>query len=128
MSPALLTVLLLIVSNFFMTLAWYGNLRLQQMGLIQNWPLYAVILASWGVALFEYFLMIPANRIGFVDNGGPFTLFQLKVIQEVLSYGFFRCGPVPLSGAALPVESSGGIPLPCGGGGLRVPSLQIVNC
>ncbi len=89
MSPALLTVLLLIVSNFFMTLAWYGNLRLQQMGLIQNWPLYAVILASWGVALFEYFLMIPANRIGFVDNGGPFTLFQLKVIQEVLSLTVF---------------------------------------
>ena len=89
MSPALLTVLLLIVSNFFMTLAWYGNLRLQQMGLIRNWPLYAVILASWGVALFEYFLMIPANRIGFVDNGGPFTLFQLKVIQEVLSLTVF---------------------------------------
>ncbi len=89
MSPALLTIILLIVSNVFMTLAWYGNLRLQQMGLIQNWPLYAVILASWGVALFEYFLMIPANRIGFVDNGGPFTLFQLKVIQEVLSLTVF---------------------------------------
>lgn len=89
MSPALLTIILLIVSNFFMTLAWYGNLRLQQMGMIQNWPLIAIIVASWGVALFEYSFMIPANRVGFVDNGGPYTLFQLKVIQEVVSLTVF---------------------------------------
>lgn len=89
MSPAVLTIILLIVSNFFMTLAWYGNLRLQQMGMIQNWPLIAIIVASWGVALFEYSFMIPANRVGFVDNGGPYTLFQLKVIQEVVSLTVF---------------------------------------
>lgn len=89
MNPAILTVLLLVVSNFFMTLAWYGNLRLQQLGVIQNWPLVAIILASWGVALFEYSFMIPANRVGFVDNGGPYTLFQLKVIQEVVSLTVF---------------------------------------
>lgn len=89
MNPAILTVLLLIVSNFFMTLAWYGNLRLQQLGMIQNWPLIAIILASWGVALFEYSFMVPANRAGFIDNGGPYTLFQLKVIQEVVSLTVF---------------------------------------
>ena len=89
MSPAFLTVLLLIVSNFFMTLAWYGNLRLQQMGLVHNWPLIAIIVASWGVAFFEYSFMIPANRIGFVGNGGPYTLFELKVIQEVVSLTVF---------------------------------------
>lgn len=85
MKTALLTIGLLIVSNVFMTFAWYGNLRLQQTGISTNWPLYAVILASWGIALIEYIFMIPANRIGFVDNGGPFSLFQLKIIQESIS-------------------------------------------
>ena len=77
------TVLLLMVSNVFMTFAWYGHLKLQEMKLIDNWPLIGVILFSWGIALFEYSFQVPANRIGFVDNGGPFNLVQLKVIQEV---------------------------------------------
>lgn len=77
------------VSNVFMTVAWYGNLKLQEAGIIKNWPLYAVILASWGVALVEYCFMIPANRIGFHENGGPFSLFQLKIIQEVISLTVF---------------------------------------
>lgn len=55
------------------------------MGISKNWPLIAVIFFSWGIALFEYMCQVPANRIGFIGNGGPFNLVQLKVIQEVLS-------------------------------------------
>ena len=81
------TIILLVCSNsnIFMTLAWYGHLRLQQAGISKSWPLFAVILFSWGIALFEYMCQVPANRIGFIGNGGPFTLMQLKVIQEVIS-------------------------------------------
>ena len=81
---ALYTILLLVVSNVFMTFAWYGHLKLQQMKLISSWPLYLVILFSWGIALAEYSCQIPANRIGFVGNGGPFTLMQLKVITLII--------------------------------------------
>ena len=83
------TLLMLIGSNLFMTLAWYGHLRLQQMNISNNWPLIGVILFSWAIAFFEYCLQVPANRIGFVDNGGPFTLMQLKVVQEVISLMVF---------------------------------------
>lgn len=83
------TILLLIVSNIFMTFAWYGHLKLQEMKLINNWPLFAVILFSWGIALAEYSCQIPANRIGFQGNGGPFSLMQLKVIQEVITLIIF---------------------------------------
>ena len=86
---ALYTILLLVVSNVFMTFAWYGHLKLQQMKLIESWPLYLVILFSWGIALAEYSCQIPANRIGFVGNGGPLTLIQLKVVQEVISLSVF---------------------------------------
>ena len=79
------TILLLILSNVFMTLAWYGHLKLQQTGYSAHWPLIGVILFSWGIALAEYCCQVPANRIGFEGNGGPFSLMQLKVIQEVLS-------------------------------------------
>lgn len=89
MKTAILTIALLVISNVFMTLAWYGNLKLQSMGLIKNWPLYAVILLSWGLALIEYIFMIPANRIGFRENGGPFSLFELKIIQEGISLTVF---------------------------------------
>ena len=68
-----------------MTLAWYGHLKLQDMKVINNWPLCYVILFSWGIALFEYCFQVPANRIGFEGNGGPFSLMQLKVIQEVIT-------------------------------------------
>ena len=83
------TVLMLIVSNIFMTFAWYGNLKLSDMGVMKDWPLILVILASWGIALFEYSFMIPANRIGSIVHGGPFTLVQLKVIQEAVSLVIF---------------------------------------
>ena len=79
------TVALLVCSNLFMTLAWYGHLRLQNVGVTKSWPLIAVIVLSWGIAFLEYCFQVPANRIGFVDNGGPFSLMQLKIIQEVIS-------------------------------------------
>lgn len=83
------TILLLIVSNIFMTFAWYGHLKLQEMKISTDWKLWTVILFSWGIALFEYCAQVPANRIGFIDNGGPFTLMQLKVIQEVITLTIF---------------------------------------
>lgn len=84
------TVGLLIVSNIFMTFAWYGHLKLQQLKIItDSTPLFVIILLSWLLALPEYFCMIPANRIGFIDNGGPFNLMQLKVVQEVISLTVF---------------------------------------
>ena len=86
---ALYTILVLVVSNIFMTFAWYGHLKLQQMKLITSWPLWLVILFSWGIALAEYSCQIPANRIGCVGNGGPFTLMQLKVMQEVITLIIF---------------------------------------
>lgn len=89
MKPVFLTVLLLIVSNIFMTLAWYGHLKLQQTGVSSNWPLYLVVLFSWGIALIEYSFMVPANRIGFAGNGGPFSLVQLKVMQECITLVIF---------------------------------------
>lgn len=89
MNPAITTVLLLLVSNVFMTLAWYGHLKLQTSGVSGNWPLWLVIIFSWGIALLEYMFMIPANRIGFSGNGGPYSLVQLKVIQEAVSLVIF---------------------------------------
>lgn len=83
------TIGLLIVSNIFMTLAWYGHLKLQEMKIISNWPLWLVILFSWGIALAEYCFQVPANRIGFHENGGPFSLMQLKIIQEVVTLTIF---------------------------------------
>lgn len=83
---ALYTILLLLVSNVFMTIAWYGHLKMKQMNWItDSTPLIIVILISWGIALAEYCCQVPANKMGFHSNGGPFTLMQLKVIQEALS-------------------------------------------
>ena len=83
------TVLLLVLSNIFMTFAWYGHLKLQEMKVSTSWPLILVILFSWGLAFFEYCAQVPANRLGFTGNGGPFSLMQLKVIQEVVSLVVF---------------------------------------
>ena len=85
----LYTIMLLILSNVFMTFAWYGHLKLQEMHISDGWPLILVILFSWGIAFVEYCLMVPANRIGSNINGGPFSLIQLKVIQEVISLTVF---------------------------------------
>jgi uncharacterized protein (DUF486 family) len=86
---AFFTILLLVVANVFMILAWYGHLKLQEMNISNNWPLYAIILLSWGIALIEYCFQVPANRIGFRENGGPFSLMQLKIIQEVITLVVF---------------------------------------
>ena len=86
---AVWTILLLITSNIFMTFAWYGHLKLQEMKISGSWPLILVILFSWGLAFFEYCAQVPANRIGFDGNGGPFNLTQLKVIQEAISLTVF---------------------------------------
>src|SRR5450759_200028 len=85
----LYTVLLLVMSNTFMTIAWYGHLRLRTISRFATMSLFAVILISWGIAFFEYSLQVPANRIGFKENGGPFSLIELKVIQEVISITVF---------------------------------------
>ena len=86
----LYTILLLIVSNVFMTFAWYGHLKMkQEYGWFASLPLIGVVAFSWSIAFFEYLFQIPANRIGFIDNGGPFSLMQLKVIQEVITLMIF---------------------------------------
>ena len=85
MNRGLLTILLLLVSNGFMTLAWYGHLKFEKWGWVKSKALWLIILISWGLALFEYCFQVPANRLGFREHGGPFSLFQLKVIQEVIT-------------------------------------------
>ena len=83
----LYTIILLILSNVFMTLAWYGQVmfksRFERIGIM------AVIGISWLVALFEYCFMVPANRLGSAEYGGPFSIWELKVIQEVVSLTVF---------------------------------------
>jgi uncharacterized protein (DUF486 family) len=81
----LYTVLLLIASNVFMTIAWYGHLRFKEMSWFSTLSLPVIVLLSWGVALFEYSFQVPANRIGSDIDGGPFTLWQLKIIQEAIT-------------------------------------------
>ena len=87
MFKGIATILLLVVSNTFMTLAWYGHIafksRLERFGLL------AIVLLSWGIALFEYCFQVPANRIGSAEFGGPFSIWELKVIQEVVSLSVF---------------------------------------
>ena len=79
------TILLLILSNTFMTLAWYGHLKFKEMKWFAGLGLLSIVLISWGIAFFEYCFQVPANRIGYKENGGPFTLVQLKVLQEVIT-------------------------------------------
>lgn len=84
-SKATCTIGLLVLSNMFMTLAWYGHLKFKEFKGYESLGLFAVILISWGIAFFEYCFQVPANRIGFQGNGGPFALVELKVIQEVIT-------------------------------------------
>ncbi len=87
---AFYTIGLLVISNMFMTFAWYGHLKMKQEF---NWfaelPLIGVVVFGWAIAFFEYLFQVPANRIGFAENGGPFSLMQLKVIQEVITLIIF---------------------------------------
>ncbi len=89
MGKAIVTIILLIASNIFMTLAWYGHLKLAEYKWFSSLPLIGVIAISWIIAFFEYCLQVPANRMGFIGNGGPFSLMQLKVIQEVITLTVF---------------------------------------
>lgn len=77
------TFLLLLASNVFMTVAWYGQLKLK---FFEGKALWVVILISWGIAFFEYCLMVPANRLGYA---GGMTGYQLKIMQEVITLGVF---------------------------------------
>lgn len=85
----LYTVLLLVASNVFMTFAWYGHLKMKEFSWFSSLPLIGVIVISWGIAFLEYCFQVPANRIGYAGNGGPFSLLQLKVIQEVITLVVF---------------------------------------
>jgi len=78
-NPRVSSALLLLGSNVFMTIAWYGHLR------IKHTALWLVVLASWGIAFFEYWLQVPANRIG----SRVYSAYQLKVMQEVISLSVF---------------------------------------
>ena len=86
---ALFTIGLLVLSNTFMTLAWYGHLKFAEWKWISKLGLLSIILISWGIALFEYLFQVPANKLGYAGNGGPFSLVQLKVIQEVITLVVF---------------------------------------
>ena len=84
------SVLLLICSNIFMTIAWYGHLKMkEEFSWFAALPLIGVIAFSWAIAFFEYCLQVPANRLGFKEEGGPFDIMQLKVIQEVITLAVF---------------------------------------
>ena len=85
----IITIVLLCISNAFMTLAWYGHLKFSEWSWFSKVGLVGFVLISWGIALFEYAFQVPANRIGFQGNGGPFTLLQLKVLQEVITLVVF---------------------------------------
>ena len=95
----LLTVVLLMFSNVFMTLAWYGHLRFAALPRFSRIGLFGIILISWGIAFFEYCIQVPANRLGFLENGGPFSMWQLKVIQEAISLSIFTVIAVFFLGA-----------------------------
>lgn len=89
MSKIFLTIIFLVISNTFMTFAWYGHLKLEEYSWFSKLGLWAVILISWVIALFEYCFQVPANRIGSSINGGPFSLVELKVLQEVITLVVF---------------------------------------
>lgn len=96
-TSAIITIVLLIISNIFMTFAWYGHIKLEQMKVItESTPMIWVIIISWLIALAEYSFMIPANRVGYIGNGGSFSLMQLKVIQEVITLTVFTIFTVVL--------------------------------
>lgn len=89
LSHGIFSVLLLILSNIFMTFAWYGHLKMREYSWFESLPLIGVIAFSWAIAFFEYCLQVPANRLGFRESGGPFDIMQLKVIQEVITLTVF---------------------------------------
>ncbi|HVW61087.1 MAG TPA: DMT family protein [Puia sp.] len=83
------TIIFLIISNSFMTFAWYGHLKFKEYSWGKHLSLFAIILISWGMAFFEYLFQVPANEGGFKENGGPFSLVELKTIQEAITLTVF---------------------------------------
>ena len=90
------TIILLVLSNTFMTFAWYGHLKFSEMRWFNKLGIVSIVLISWGIALFEYMFQVPANRLGYKENGGPFSLMELKVIQEVITLLVFTVFSVVL--------------------------------
>jgi len=82
---AIKTIIFLLISNSFMTMAWYGHLKFKEYSWGKSLGLFSVILISWGLAFFEYLFQVPANRIGYKEDGGPFNLVELKTIQEAIT-------------------------------------------
>ena len=89
MGKGFTTILLLVGANILMIFAWYGHLKFAQLKPFSNLGLFGIIVSSWLIAFFEYCLQVPANRLGFRDTGGPFSLLQLKIIQEVITLTIF---------------------------------------
>lgn len=89
MYRTLLCITFLILSNVFMTFAWYGHLQFAKWGFVQKWGLIGIVLISWFIALFEYAFQVPANKMGFIEQGGSFTIFELKTLQEIISLSVF---------------------------------------
>ncbi|WP_100616125.1 DMT family protein [Confluentibacter citreus] len=85
----LLTIVLLVLSNTFMVIAWYGHLKFAEWKWFNKLGLVAIVLISWFIALFEYAFQVPANKIGFKGHGGPFSLIELKLLQEVITLVVF---------------------------------------
>lgn len=83
------TIIFLFISNSFMTMAWYGHLKFKDYSWGKHLSLFSIILISWGMAFFEYLFQVPANRSGFDQDGGPFSLVQLKTIQEAITITVF---------------------------------------
>ena len=108
LSPKVLPVLMLIASNVFMTFAWYGHLK------YRTAPLYVAVLASWSLAFFEYWLAVPANRIGIQ----AYSAAELKTIQEVVTLGVFAVFSVLYLKEALTWNHLAGFALIAGGAAL----------
>ncbi len=83
------SVVLLVIANIFMTFAWYGHLQFSKWGFTQKWGIVGLVLISWFIALFEYAFQVPANKLGYIEQGGSFSIFELKTLQEVISLSIF---------------------------------------
>lgn len=122
MFKGIATVALLVLSNAFMTLAWYGHIAFKSK--LERFGILAIVLLSWGIALFEYCFQVPANRIGSSQFGGPFSIWELKVIQEVVSLSVFTLFALVFMKSDFPaLEPPRRFPLPDTGGLLHLPEI-----
>ena len=119
------TVVLLVISNAFMTLAWYGHIAFKSK--LERFGMLAIVLLSWGIALFEYCFQVPANRIGSAQFGGPFSIWELKVIQEVVSLSVFTLFAFLHEIRHPALEPPRRIPLPDSGRLFHLPEITLVR-